>query len=407
MRYRKSKWNMDLVYPNKSYGGVYSLGLLIIENIVNLRKDWFCKRVFSDSGKISSKLVGFSLQYELDLKKAISMKCDGLNFAGGPLVSMNPEMIGKHFDFLLIGDVEENIVKVLKEYEKGEDKFLERISKFKGVYVAGKNKVSSAFVKNLDDYSYPVVQEYPEKVDKDFVFGKCFILEIERGCPYNCKFCPLNEFYEKFRYRSLESIKKLIDEGLEKNNVDKVVIYAASFAHPKRKEILKNLLDKKVRVTVPSLRAEVIDKESLELIRKGGQESVTIAPESGERLRFSLNKKVKDEAYFKFIEMANEAGFKKLKVYMMIGLPNTKEKDLEDFVEFTNKIKEKFNGQTYLSINYLVPKPKTEFSEHVFDKKVLKSEAKYLKKELKKIKVKFSSLSTAYKEWQIIHGQLN
>ena len=160
MRYRKSKWNMDLVYPNKSYGGVYSLGLLIIENIVNLRKDWFCKRVFSDSGKISSKLVGFSLQYELDLKKAISMKCDGLNFAGGPLVSMNPEMIGKHFDFLLIGDVEENIVKVLKEYEKGEDKFLERISKFKGVYVAGKNKVSSAFVKNLDDYSYPVVQEY-------------------------------------------------------------------------------------------------------------------------------------------------------------------------------------------------------------------------------------------------------
>ncbi|MBL7051715.1 MAG: radical SAM protein [Nanoarchaeota archaeon] len=407
MKYRKSKWTMDLVYPNKSYGGVYSLGLLIIANIVNSREDWFCKRVFSDSEKVSSKLVGFSLQYELDLKKAISMKGEGLNFAGGPLVSMNPEMIGEHFDFLLIGDVEEVIVKVLKEYEKGEDQFLKRISKIKGVYVPGKNKVSSAFVKDLDKVPYPIVQEYPEKIDKDFVFGKCLILEIERGCPFECKFCPLNEFYQGYRYRSFENIKKIIDEGLEKNNVEKVVIYSPSFAHPKRKEILKYLLEKKVRVTVPSLRAELIDKECLELIKKCGQESVTIAPESAERLRFSLNKKVKDEAYFNFIKMANEVGFKKLKVYMMIGLPNTSEKDLEEFIEFVDKVKAKFKGQTYLSINYLVPKPKTKFSEHVFDKKILKQEAKYLKKELKKIKVKLSSLSTAYKEWEIIHGHLN
>ncbi|MDP3918432.1 MAG: radical SAM protein [Nanoarchaeota archaeon] len=398
-KYKNTKYKLDIVFPNKSYGGVYSLGPLIIQNIVNKRDNWHCERIFSDQGKVTSELVGFTLQWELDLQKAIDMKGNGINFAGGPLASMNPKLIGQYFDFLILGDVEAVLPFVLTEYERGE-KFLENISNIEGVYVPGKNEPRFKLIKNLDDAPYPIIQPFPEIVTKDFVFGKTFILEIERGCTNKCNYCPLPNFYSKCKFRSLENLKQIIDEGLSINHVEKVIIYAPSFIHPKRKEILQYLINKDVIVTIPSIRAETMDKETMELIKKCGQESLTLAPECGESLRLKINKNVKDISYFKFIDLANETGFKKLKLYMQIGLPDMTDKDLEEWINLVKEIQKKFKGKLNISVNYFVPKPTTTFQDHIFDKKELKKQANYLKKHLK-IEFKLPSLSTSYKEWKI------
>jgi radical SAM superfamily enzyme YgiQ (UPF0313 family) len=389
-KFKKGKYNLDIVYPNKYYGGLYNLGILIVYNLVNQREDWNCNRVFLDKGKVNSDLVGFSFQYELDLNNILEMKkeCKGFTFAGGPVINMNPEKFRKHFDFLILGEVEGVLDMVLDEYEKGEG-FLDRISKLKGVYV---DKVSYNFTKELEEYPY--LQPFPEEVNKDFVFGKCFMLEIERGCPFNCKFCVLPGFFEKIRYR--KNWKEIIDKGLEINKRDRVVIYSASFTHPERKEILKYLLTKNVRVSVPSIKVGVVDREMLELIKKLGQKSVTVAPEANEKLRFEMGKKVKDEQYFEFFKICEELGFK-IKLYFMIGVPGMEEKDIIEMREFVDKIKSK----VYVSMNYFVPKPKSGFADYEFDKKELKRQAKVVEREFSKYKVKLTGLNTSYLEWKI------
>ena len=404
--YRKTKYSMDIVFPNKMYGGVYSLGPLIIYNLVNNRKDWYCERIFLDHGKITSSLVGFSLQYELDLPKALAMKPkQGFTFAGGPVVELHTDIVARHFDFVILGDIEATLPLVLDAYEKDQNNFLQNILAIQGVYIPGKNTLTRGEVKNIDSVAYPLVQPFPHIIDKNYVFGKCFILETERGCPFKCHFCAIPQFYEsKMKFHSLDYLKEVVDEGLSLNHVTKVVIYSPSFVHPQRKELLQYLLDKKVRVSFPSIKAEHMDLDTLKLMKACGQKSLTIAPECGERLRFTINKKVNDEQYFSFVELCNQASIEKLKLYMMIGLPGMTDEDVLELCRFVQEMKKLFHGTLYLSINYFVPKPGTVFGKEGFDKKRIKEEEKILLKALTTFKVKMPKLATSYREWACLQN---
>ena len=73
--------------------------------------------------------------------------------------------------------------------------------------------------------------------------------------------------------------------------------------------------------------------------------------------------------------------------------------------DFIDQVNNKFKNKVYISINPFVPKLKTNFEAHVFDKKELKKQEDYLKKKLNalKVKYKFGSINTAYKEWKLGH----
>lgn len=404
--WNKSLIQVDLVYPNKSYGGYYSLGLLILYNIINNQKNFITKRHFLDQNKLTSDLIGFTFQYEPDYynfikilkqnKIPLTKNRKQIIFAGGPCINQNPKPIEKYIDFFVTGEAEEILPKILKVYEQNRDKktFIKKIEKLKGIYVPGK-KFTLSTIKDLDKYPYPLHQPLPKKIDKNFVFGRAFILEIERGCPFNCHFCSIRSIHDKVKYRSLKKIKDIIDQGIKINKVNKVVIYSPSFAHPKRKEILKYLIKKKLQFSIPSIKVELVDDDLLDLIKKGGQKTLTIAPESNQRLRYTLNKHVSDEKYFNFIKKAKEKGFK-IKLYFMVGIPNTTTKDLDELIEFINK------ARCSSSINPFVPKPKTSLGKHKFNKTKVKQEIKYLKKHLK-TKVKFANVRFSYEEWKLAH----
>ena len=405
------KWTKDtnslaIVYPNLYYGGVYCLAPNIIYNIVNSLPNWICERQFLDKHKDLSKfdLVGFTFQYELDLhniEKLIEQYKPKFTFAGGPVINSNYKILANKVDFLVIGEVESILPEILKHYNKKD--FLQIISKIKGVYVKGISKdFSFTDFKDLDSYPYPIYQPFPEKIDKSFVFGKPFILEIERGCPFKCKFCTLSNIYKTVRYRSLKNIKEIIDQGIKINKREKVLIYSPSFTHPKRKEILKYLIKKNLKFSIPSTKIEFIDDELLKLIKEGGQKTITIAPETNERLRKDIGKLTTDKQFLDFIDLIKNNKFKKIKIYLMLGLPNQTEKDIKETVEFIKKIKDKFNNIS-LSINYFIPKNLTPFKNHKFDKNINKQQTKIIKQELNKLKIKYkiASLNTTYQEYKL------
>lgn len=391
-KWRKGMKKACIVFPNEYYGGIYSLGVLIIYNLINSMDDWVCERRFLHNADDLDKfdLVGFSLQYELDYYNIVKIikknKIKGNTFAGGPCININPNLLKNVVDFVVSGDVEGVLKEILDLY--GDKDFLERVSKLRGKDFS------------LDD-SYPLYQPMPDKIDEKFVFGKCFILEIERGCPFRCYFCPMSKLHG-LRYRNFENIKKIIDDGIKLNKRERVVIYSASFTHPKRKEILRYLIDKNLRFSVPSLKVEYVDEELLELIYKGGQRSLTIAPECGEKLRKNIGKYVSDEIFFKFAKMAKK--FRSVKLYFMVGIPGQDRNDLDEMIEFIYRFKNIFNN-VYVSFNPFVPKPKTKFEKYKFDKKIIKEQIKYLKNNLK-IRVKYGDVENSYKEYTLIHEGL-
>ena len=154
-KWKKSMKRACIVYPNEYYGGVYSLGCLIIYNLINSREGWICERRFLNDATDLDKfdLIGFSLQYELDyyniLKILNKNKIKGYTFAGGPCVNINQNILDGVVDFTVAGDVEEVLFKILDAYG---DNFLEKISKLDGV-----RKGSFAIVSDLDK-SYPIYQ---------------------------------------------------------------------------------------------------------------------------------------------------------------------------------------------------------------------------------------------------------
>lgn len=413
--WKKGMNKLAVVYPNLYYGGVYCLGPLVIYNIVNQMENWFCERHFLDKNNLKdSNMIGFSFQYELDYynfvkmleQNSIPLEKDArkeIIFAGGPCVTTNPLTLSKYLDFMLIGECEETLPKVLEIYEKNKDKesFLKEISAMQGIFVP---KYSSSptisTIKDLDSVAYPFYQPLPKEMDETFVFGNSFILETERGCTFNCKFCPLNRFYYAPRFRSLKSIKEIIDKGLALTRRKKVVIYAPSFVHPDRKEILRYLIAKGVEVGVPSIKAEFIDRELMELMKEAGVKSVTIAPEAGERLRKLAGKVVPDKRFFDVIEWANELKFDSIKLYFLIGLPGQTTSDLDDVISFVENAKKIFKGTVYASINTMVPKMRTEYNGLPFEKAKAKQQAYYLKRKLN-TKLKVANVSTSFKEWKL------
>ncbi len=411
---RNWTYSMNIVYPNQYYGGAYSLAPLIFYNIVNKLPNWRCERKFLGD-KINDKLIGFSFQYELDCsnffkilranKISLIKDREEIIFAGGPCVNLNWKPLAKYIDFFVLGEAENIIPLVLKEYEsfvqdKNKKNFLANISKIDGVFVPIISEVEKYAVCDLNFDDYPIIQPLPLKLDKMFVFGSSFILEIERGCPFACKFCPMSKLHRSVRYR--EEVEKIIDSGIKINKRKHVVIYSASFTHPRRKEILKYLLDKKLSFSVPSIKVEVIDEELLGLIRAGGQRSLTIAPECNEALRQSIGKHVTDERFFDFARLSKELGFRELKLYFMLGLPNQSDKDIKEMAAFIVKMKKIF-GKIYLSVNPFVPKPKTLFSEHRFDANEINKQIKLFKSCLKDVKVRYKigNVRKAKLEWNL------
>lgn len=399
-QWKKGIRSLAIVYPNLYYGGVYCLAPIIIYNLVNQLDNWSCERIFLDKQKpLTHDLVGFTWQYELDIKNIISIidqHKPKITFAGGPCVNFNTKPLEPYMDFFILGDSEVILPKVLDKYTENKELFLKNISNIPGVYIPNINKPIRVTLE-LSSF-YPLYQPLPKELDKNFVFGNAFILEVERGCPFRCEFCAFKE--QQPRYRKFEDLIEIIDKGLRINQRDKIVIYSASFTHPKKKELLKYLINKNIKFSIPSIKIETVDEEILKLI-KTYQKSLTIAPECGETLRKKVGKFVSDEDFFKFAKLAKSLGFKEIKLYFMVGLPNQTEKDLKEMIAFIDKFKTYFPN-IYASINPYVYKPTTSLPKE-FNKEEIKQQINYLKKHINN-RLKISSVSTAEKIYKIIHS---
>lgn len=420
-------FNMWFAFPGPESFAMSSLGYLWLYKAIDLTDGVNVERIYSDTktttimrGKVD--LIGYSFTFDMDFieilkfleKNKFEFKAqdrkdtDPIIFAGGPVITSNPEPYKSIFDFMIIGDGEDTNLEAVKicKQNKGKTKseILKILSEIDGIYVPSikKSKIKKV-TKKLSECIYtPIISE------KAF-FKKSFILEVERGCANRCGFCLASYMNLPIRFVEYEKIIDTIELGLKYTN--KIALLGAQItAHPQFNEICKYINKKiqngnKIEMSVSSLRVDSFTHEIVQTLVNAGQKNLTLAIEAGsERLRKVINKNLKEEQIFKAIDVARECGLHGLKFYGMLGLPTETQEDIKSIVELTKKIKTTYKGfEISFGFSTFVPKPNTPFqwfgreNEKELDKK-----ANYLKKELHKLGVQANFSSPKWDYYQAV-----
>lgn len=464
----KKQWGDDkvkflLAFPDLYEVGMSYLGMKILYGILNNREDCLCERAFSpwvDFEKLLREnnfplfslesrkpigefdIIGFSLAYELSYTNVLNIldlgriplrssersNGDPLVIAGGPCC-YNPEPMSEFIDAFLIGDGEEAIGEIVEAYKVSRHQnvkvsrkeLLMRLSKIEGIYVPSfyekgiRPKIKKRIIENLDDAFYPTKQIVP---NIQIVHDR-LALEIMRGCKNACKFCQASATYRPCRERSVANILMLAKEAYRMTGFDEISLLSLSSGdYSGIKEAIDALNDefagKSVSISVPSLRIEEIVDKLPQLISKVKRPGLTFAPEAGDdSLRRRINKNIDIKKLFDAALESFRLGWRRVKLYYMIGLPGEKEEDVMKIADMLYKIsdlKRKSDGKSAhvtASVNAFIPKPHTPFEREPMDpREALEKKKMILRKAIKSkmIELDFHSFDMSYIEALLSRG---
>jgi radical SAM family uncharacterized protein len=454
-----------LAFPDIYEIGMSYLGFQILYNLKNERDDIFCERVFSPWTDMEEEMrknnlelftlesktplremdfIAFTLQYELsytnilnmlnlsnlELRAKDRMASDPIILAGGPN-AYNPEPLAEIVDLFVIGEGEEvnlEIIDLYKEVKRegySKDIFLEKVAEIEGVYVPSLYTVSyhedgtiKAFQPKKDSVKEKIKKRIIKTFDKSYFPEKVIVpfqdvvhdrgmIEIFRGCTKGCRFCQAGMLYRPIRERSKEDILEKIETILNNTGFEEFALSSLStLDHSEIKSVVHEFIekyeDRKIGLSLPSLRLDSFAVDLLKEIQKVRKTGLTFAPEAGtQRLRDVINKGVTEENLFSTLEEVFSNGWNRVKLYFMLGLPTETYEDIkgiaqlgEEAVEtYYNVDSKKRKGRPQITISTanFVPKPFTPFQwfgQNTVEEFNEKHE--YLKSEIKNSKITYN-----------------
>ena len=406
-----------LSYPNIYKTAMSSLGYNILYNQINEREDTWCERIiFPNEKSLESNtpakyfdILSFTLQFEEDyvnvleilkksgipLKRKDRKSEDPLIIAGGPCPTANPMPLSDYIDLFIIGEGE-NIINPLLDKFKSSGKDLKDYLEMPGIYIPKYNNKTKICLVNDMNNAYHICQPVISKSnDEDYqtVFNNTIMLNVSRGCTRGCRFCMAGYLYRPMRQTNY---KKLIDIAIENRNktgLNKITLIGAAVSDYRDLEKLTEGLEKEgFQISTPSLRIESITRSTLETLKRSGLKTITLAPESIDKLRKVINKDITDEKIFSVITNAVDLNFK-IKLYFLIGIPNESMADIEELIEYMKKIANMHTSikNVKFSVNPVIPKPQTPLQWEEYDYKDIKTKTRLIKKEMKKYNIKCES----------------
>ncbi|MDD3244217.1 MAG: TIGR03960 family B12-binding radical SAM protein [Eubacteriales bacterium] len=421
-------------FPDVYEVGMSHLGLRILYDVINVRDDACCERAFAPWTDMEAQmrenqiplctlesatplcqfdLVGFTLQYEMSYTNILNMlelggiallaaqrgENDPFVLCGGPC-AYNGEPLADFVDFFTIGDGEESTNDILdcmkrcKAENLTRAQTLEALSRIPGIYVPSyytcqyaqdgtlqametekevPAQIMKRSVETLEDAHFParMIVPYLEVVHDRIS------LEIMRGCTRGCRFCQAGMLYRPIRERSVETLCRQAQEQIESSGYEEVSLSSLSSGdYSKLGQLIEQLKQGpcggQTSLSLPSLRLDAYGAEFMDSLEGGRKAGLTLAPEAGtQRLRDIINKNVTEKDLEESVGHAFGAGWNRVKLYFMIGLPGEIDEDILGIAELARKVKRMYYAQPkearrrplelQVSASNFVPKPHTPF----------------------------------------------
>ncbi|MDH4140820.1 MAG: TIGR03960 family B12-binding radical SAM protein, partial [Coriobacteriia bacterium] len=228
-------------------------------------------------------------------------------------------------------------------------------------------------IADMDAYKTPACTVVPFM---DVVHDRATI-EVLRGCTRGCRFCQAGMTYRPVRERSADVIVRDAMATLRCTGYEEVSLTSLSTAdHSQFEDVLRRLSrrleGKGVNISVPSLRVDSFSVDVARLVAKGRKSGLTFAPEAGtQRLRDVINKNVTEKDLLDTVGKACDAGWRRVKLYFMIGLPTETDEDVKGIGELVRRLQEqaglragsgeKNRLRVSVSVSVFVPKAHTPF----------------------------------------------
>lgn len=472
----RAEVKVAFAFPDVYEVGMSHLGLQILYHVVNRRPDALMERAFTpwtdmehemrerglplfalESGRPlrDFDMVAFTLQYELSYTNVLNMldlagiplrgaartDADPLIVAGGPC-AYNAEPLAPFLDAVFLGEGEEafdEMLDVLLQHRpRGREACLAALAEIPGVYVPGfydvayradggieritpnragvPARVTKRIVTDLDRAPFPTRPIVPYL---NTVHDRA-MLEVFRGCTRGCRFCQAGAIYRPVRERNLSTLMDQADELLRHTGHEEISLTSLSTSDYSRiRPLIEGLVDRyagqMVNVALPSLRVDAFAVDLAKAVQKVRRSSLTFAPEAGsQRLRDVINKCVTEEDLMATASAAFAAGWQRLKLYFMIGLPTETGEDIEGIADLAYRVAEKGRAagvprgrlRVTVSVSSFVPKPHSPFQwEPQAPMDELRARQSQLRRRLKRpLDFKWHDVETSFLEAVLARG---
>ncbi|GEM_PF-186008 len=279
---------------------------------------------------------------------------------GGALCSLNPTLFQEVADFILVGDSEPELpylVAALRAYLRhgDRDRLWEELDRRPVIAVPPRERLDKDLCRSvcfdLDEHGGHSVWVAPKSV-----FGGTFLMELQRGCVRGCPYCTLPSSFSPRRVRGIDGVREMLSRAAGKvSQVGLITPEAGDYPH--MSPLLEELRRHSLGVSFASLRVDALTEEMMISLTESQRSSVTIAPETSERLRKRCGKSFSDALIMEKLHMARRWGIHKVKLYYMTGLPEERDEDLEAMAQLAASIVRDVGLDVVVGMNTFVPKP--------------------------------------------------
>ena len=380
--YRDGPKRLALVYPSPYRAAMSSLGYQTIYRLLNQRPGWAAERAVLPDDVAAQRqsgaplltlegqrpvggypLLAFSVAYELEIAGIIDcLELAGIPvlaadrgpqhpivIAGGPLTFSNPAPIAPFFDLIVMGEAEEILPPLCDELidfresragrrrspdpESSRADFASQFAGRPGLYVPGSDGDNVPAVAAADNGLLPARSQI---ITPHTELRSMFLTEAVRGCSRGCTYCVMR--------RSTNGGMRLVEPrdvlaGIPAHARRVGLVGASVTDHPRLCDIVRGVVDGGREVGISSLRADRLSDELVALLARGGYRTLTVAADgASQRLRTSIERRTNATHLLRTAELARAHGLATVKIYLMVGLPDEDERDIDELVRLAKEL---------------------------------------------------------------------